>query len=276
VIDWTGIKKDYENGSHVPYGTGYKEGEENPLFELLISVKSKFPQYCRINRLVRDIPEGYILAGTSDTNGRQMIENLMKQRGLKCSCIRCREVKKKKIDVSSANLKVLKYRASGGYEYFLQYVTESDELIGFLRLRISDDAGLCNGKIAFQELVGCAMIRELHVYGQVVQVGQTRTDNSNSQQHAGFGTRLVQNAIYLAHTLGYNKISVISGEGVKPYYRRFGFYDGDHFMMKNIDPREFRNYHYVDRTSENITRRYHQLLLMATIIFVLIALYNCW
>jgi predicted N-acetyltransferase YhbS len=142
-----------------------------------------------------------------------------------------------------------------------------------------DDAGMVKGKIAFQELVGCAMIRELHVYGQVVQVnrtGQTGPSSSTSQQHAGFGTRLMQNAIYLAHTLGYKKISVISGEGVKPYYRRFGFYDGDHFMMKNIDPREFRNYHYVDRTSENITRRYHQLLLMATIIFVLIALYNCW
>ena len=279
VTDWTGIKTDFENGSHIPYGTRNTEGTENPLFELLIYVKSNFPEYCRINRLVRDIPEGYILAGTSDTNGRQMIENLMKQRGLKCSCIRCREIKKKKVDISKTSLKISKYRASGGDEYFLQYVTDADELIGFLRLRISDNAGMIKNCIAFQELVNTAMIRELHVYGEVVQVNRTGQTISEptifepvlSQQHTGFGTRLMQNAIYLAHTLGYKKISVISGEGVKPYYKRFGFYDGEYFMLKNIDTREFANYQYI---TQNIKQKSINIfLLLIVVCAILIALY---
>ena len=53
---------------------------ENELIELLIQVKSNFPEECRINRLIRDIPDSYVLGGIKDSSGRQRIENIMKER----------------------------------------------------------------------------------------------------------------------------------------------------------------------------------------------------
>lgn len=260
VMDWTDIKKDFEEGTHVPYGTITPDQKTNPLIELLISAKADFPEECRINRLVRDIPEGYVLGGIKDAGGRQRIERMMKDRGLKCNCMRCREIKKKKVNPDDVALKITHFKASGGDEYFLQYVTAKNELVGFLRLRVSDDAGqhvtyrrdgsIRKKTVTFQEVVGVAMIRELHVYGEAVEVNRNKKPSvptqdagadpdvsaafTRSQQHAGFGTRLLRNAFILSKLLGYKKMSVISGEGVKPYYRRFGFRDGQHFLLKDL------------------------------------------
>jgi histone acetyltransferase (RNA polymerase elongator complex component) len=319
VMDWTDIKKDFENGIHVPYGTIKENQTTNELIELLISVKTDFPEECRINRLIRDIPESYILGGMNDPGGRQRIERMMKQRGVECKCIRCREIKKKKINHDDVRLKITHFTASGGDEYFLQYVVQTtNELIGFLRLRVSSDSGYIvdknqlKRKLVFDELVGAAMIRELHVYGETVQVSVNQnqhkckdenikkqsdqkqsdhepsdrepsdrepsdrepsdrepsdrepsdrepsdrepsdrepsdrepsdrepsdrepSDRERSKQHQGYGTRLINNALALAQSLGFDKITVISGEGVKPYYRRFGFVDGRYFLSKNL------------------------------------------
>jgi hypothetical protein len=239
----------------------------NPLIELLIQLKSIFPEECRINRLIRDIPEEYVLGGIKDAGGRQRIERMMKLRGLKCSCMRCREIKKVKVNPADVRLKITKFKASGGDEYFLQYVTVTNDLVGFLRLRVSPDSGKCTTyrrdgsvhevKTIFPELVDCAMIRELHVYGEAVAVNRSKESSTiRSQQHAGYGAKLLHNAFILAKTLGKNKMSVIPGEGVKAYYRRYGFVDGKHFLFKNM--LDFNVSDYVaDFTMDQIIHKIH-------------------
>ena len=55
----------------------YKKGKFKPysdkkLIEILVKVKSKIiPRYCRISRLIRDIPSTKIVAGNKITNLRQ-------------------------------------------------------------------------------------------------------------------------------------------------------------------------------------------------------------
>jgi histone acetyltransferase (RNA polymerase elongator complex component) len=249
IMDYTKIKDDFDQGLHVPYGTLEKDQKSNPLIELLINVKSRVPEYVRINRVIRDIPESYILGGIANTNGRQVIERVMKSRGLKCKCVRCREIKKKKIDPRDVKLVVLKYRASEGDEYFLQFVTKDNDIIGFLRLRLSKQSGYYTTikksgvnkprRVVVNELIDTAIIRELHVYGEAVEVnreGKSKVDRSH--QHAGYGTKLLQCAFALAYYQGYNKIAVISGEGVKAYYRKFGFVDGEYYLLKELKESE--------------------------------------
>jgi len=237
VVPWTRLKDEYERGVYLPYAE-QEAREMNGLHDLLMDVKSKVPIWVRLNRVIRDIPTKYILGGPKDVSMRQLLEVEMKKIGLKCKCIRCREVKKQEIDPSSAVIFVTKYEASGGDEYFITFETPDREtLFGFLRLRLSQMAGKYKvggtELIIFEELVGCAMIRELHVYGQTTAVN--RNDDKGSEgshhQHVGFGTIMVNRAFEIARSNGYEKISVISGEGVKPYYERFGFKDGNNFMI---------------------------------------------
>lgn len=270
VMDWTKIKEDYENGLHIPYGTLDKNQENNPLIELLVNFKSWIPYYCRINRLIRDIPESYILAGISNSSGRQKIAQIMKERGLKCKCIRCREIKKKKIRVEDTVMRITKYYASEGWEYFLEYITKDTEsLIGFLRLRVSKSSGKIGSQIYIDELVDTAMIRELHVYGEAINVGG---GNSRTQQHMGFGRRLLYSAFTLAHRLGCKRISVISGVGVKEYYRKFGFTDGEYFLIKDIKPEDIQMDLPKIITLEYNKRKYQKIIIIVIVIIILFLL----
>jgi ELP3 family radical SAM enzyme/protein acetyltransferase len=229
VVPWTAIYEDFKAGIHSSYGT-------EKVLELLIYVKSRVHKWIRLNRVIRDIPIEYIFDGIKNTNGRQLVEQMMKKRGLECKCKRCREIKKETIDPNDVHLDILKYKASGYDEYDIQYVNSNDKLIGFLRLRLSADSGygytsLKNKKVVvFPELIDSALIRELHVYGETAKVGS----NSSNGQHLGFGSKLIQEAFRIARENNYKKISVISGEGVKPYYKKHGFIDGQYFMTANI------------------------------------------
>jgi histone acetyltransferase (RNA polymerase elongator complex component) len=103
-------------------------------------------------------------------------------------------------------------------------------LYAFLRLRLTHNQPLH----IFPELQGCALIRELHVYGQLQPVGT----NSSHVQHKGMGRRLIAKAEDIAMENNYHKMSVISGEGTRDYYAKFGFQDIDgtgHFMIKTLD-----------------------------------------
>ena len=152
-----------------------------------------------------------------------------------------KEIKKEKFDPENVKLIVHEYEASGGTEYFFEYVTQDNKLIGFLRLRLSRDSGMIvkNNKkyIVFPELVDTALIRELHVYGDTEQVHhnkeKTKDYSKASAQNLGFGSRLIHQALDFSKKYGYSKIAVISGEGVRTYYERFGFNttDGKSRMM---------------------------------------------
>ena len=210
-----------------------KKDTYNILFYLIVYTKINVQAYVRLNRVIRDIPDMYHLGGISDTNMRQYIHSYMKKRGLVCRCIRCAAIKRRTVD--DVILDVITYPASNGVENFIRIVSKDKSiLIGFIRLRFDKYAGydVDNKTIVFPELVGAAMIRELHVYGQVVH---SRDKKTKHYQHVGHGTRLVKYAIEMARKNGFRKISVISGEGVKNYYEKFGFIDEDHFMTRNIN-----------------------------------------
>jgi ELP3 family radical SAM enzyme/protein acetyltransferase len=239
TLPWTRLEQDFKNGSYVPYGHQKDRKDWTPLHEILIWFQSQIQPWIRINRVIRDIPDFYILGGNLDVNMRNELDKEMEKRGLSCKCIRCREVKKKNIDPKSGVIKVRKYEASGGTEYFISMETPDEKtLFGFLRLRLSDEAGgfFRGGQLpTFPELVNCALIRELHVYGEVVKVGD---DGKKVSQHSGFGKKMIAEAFKIAQENNYKKIAVISGVGVMPYYRKFGFEQklDEHFMIKTFDP----------------------------------------
>ena len=241
VVPWTRIETDFKNGAYKPYGHQTSHREWTPLSELLIDTMTKVKPWVRLNRIIRDIPAEYILGGNCNVSMRQDLDLELKKRNLFCMDIRNREVKKRDIDPDSAILKIRKYDSSEGDEYFITFETPDEKvLFGFLRLRLSKNSGykLYDDEYIFPELKNCAMIRELHVYGQVKKVSEKKTDKDvfNTVQHVGFGRRLVEKAIEIARENNYNKISVISGIGVKNYYRKFGFEDEEYFMTMDLKP----------------------------------------
>lgn len=237
VMDWTALKDEHARGLHISYGEIQDNPKDNELIKTLIDVKNRIPKYIRINRLKRDIPDSYSLGGITDSHGREYIHKLMKEYGLKCKCIRCNEISNQQIDTDLVRLEVYKYRASEADEYFISYMFK-DKIIGFCRLRLDEKAGYFVDaknrlKLVFPELENCAMIRELHVYGEAIKVGQK--NKARSQQSVGFGTKLVQKAILIAKENNFKKISVIPGEGVKQYYyNKFGFESNGSYMTLDI------------------------------------------
>ncbi|MDQ5957127.1 MAG: elongator complex protein 3 [Patescibacteria group bacterium] len=80
-----------------------------------------------------------------------------------------------------------------------------------------------------------ALVRELHVYGTMKRVGEM----GSQSQHTGMGKRLLIRAEEIArgdnmYNLRYNKISIISGVGVRDYYRKRGYTLEATYMVKNI------------------------------------------
>ncbi|MEK7557894.1 MAG: tRNA uridine(34) 5-carboxymethylaminomethyl modification radical SAM/GNAT enzyme Elp3 [Patescibacteria group bacterium] len=202
----------------------YKSYSDKVLQNLIVKCKEAVPQYVRIIRLIRDIPGESIFAGNKITNLRQ----IMKDRGVKCQCIRCREAKERQLTITNYELSIIKYKASGGEEYFIQAVDKNDNsLYGFCRLRLS----LQNTKYKYnsKEGINTALIRELHVYGELVSIGQEK-----KIQHSGFGKMLMTEAEKIAKENNFKKISVISGIGVRGYYRKLGYRLKDSYMVKSL------------------------------------------
>ncbi len=208
----------------------YKSGKYQPLtekelFPLLMEIKKMCPPWVRISRLVRDIPATSILAGSKTTNMRQHLLEELKKKGEKCNCIRCREIKGE--DFKEANFICREFGASGGKEFFLSYETENDKLLTLLRLRIPS-----KNKPIFEELENVALIRELHTYGEVVPVGVKKEKKA---QHSGLGKKLVEQAEKIAkEKFGYQKMAVISGIGVKNYWRKLGYLDQGLYLVKDL------------------------------------------
>ncbi|MCX6786049.1 MAG: tRNA uridine(34) 5-carboxymethylaminomethyl modification radical SAM/GNAT enzyme Elp3 [Candidatus Komeilibacteria bacterium] len=210
----------YRRGKYKPY-------TEKQLLDLLIKIKQTVPYYVRINRLIRDIPKESITAGNKITNLRQLIQEKLKQQGKICRCIRCREAKENIADFKKAELFTQKYRASAGTEYFISYESpKRDQLYSFLRFRIND-----NPDNFLPELSNASLVRELHTYGKLVSV----TNKTKSRlQHRGFGKRLMKIAEELTLKNGLKKIAVISGIGVRPYYKKLGYRLEGTYMVKYL------------------------------------------
>jgi len=186
---------------------------------IIASAKKFIPSYVRIMRVQRDIPTYVTSAGVDRTNLRQYVAELAKQKGIKCKCIRCREVGRAK-NVGKPMLKMKHYAASGGNEFFISAEDKNGNLFGFCRLRFPSE-----------ELVGedSALIRELHVYGVATGVGK-----KGNIQHKGLGKGLLKAAEEISKDYYKKKMVVISGVGVRGYYKKFGYKKEGNYMVKKI------------------------------------------
>jgi elongator complex protein 3 len=212
----------------------YKPYSDKKLLETLIAFKTTVPRYVRISRLIRDIPSHHIEAGNKMTNLRQVIHTEMEKRGLKCNCLRCREIghvdsRKLKVESLKPKLFIDKYEASDGKEYFLSFEDIKRNIVfAFCRLRI-DKKGLFP-----------AFIRELHTYGQSLAIklksskAVKNKKNDNEVQHTGFGKQLVAEAEKICKNNHIDALAVISGVGVKGYYKKLGFKEKQTYLVKKL------------------------------------------
>lgn len=225
IVPWTQIKIWHENGTYIPY-------EDHLLFELIKNFKQKIQRWKRLNRIIRDIPSTYISGGYKDkyVNMRQLLQDDMKKNNWCCNCIRCREVKDNRINTDDIRIDIEKYKGSSGDEYFISLITDK-YIIGFIRLRLIKIEPC---KLEIEQLPvlhNSALIRELHVYSNMSDVGN---NIENSYQHRGYGKKLLDTAENISKTEGYNKISIISGTGVRNYYRKYGYELVNTYMIKTI------------------------------------------
>ncbi|MFH0947349.1 MAG: tRNA uridine(34) 5-carboxymethylaminomethyl modification radical SAM/GNAT enzyme Elp3 [Planctomycetota bacterium] len=190
---------------------------EEELLEVLAATVGGVAPYCRLTRVVRDIPSHDILAGNRVSNLRERVEGMLRERGRKPRDIRARQIRRPLHDLADVVLEPMEYQVSTGQEVFLQGVTPADELVGFLRLSLPARPS----RVA--ELGGSAVIREVHVYGAVAGL---ETAERGASQHLGLGSRLIQAAREICGSRGFGSLAVISGIGTREYYRRQGFVDG--------------------------------------------------
>jgi len=273
VIPSSELYKWFKAGKYQPYG-------EKKLFDALLKMKLATPRYCRISRLIRDIPDNEIAAGNRITNLREALTKELAKRGQKCVCLRCREIgrltntgllRPDLVGTRNDNLKpklfVEKYETIGGTEYFLTFEDKNRSAVyAFLRLRIPyksttpNPSFLRRGDVSLPpgewqnhhslpigkgemerveeqlykllpEIKDVAFVRELHTYGQLLEIGKT---DKKAIQHKGMGKKLLLEAEKIAKKNKLSKIAVISGVGVKEYYRKNGYGKIGSYMIKSL------------------------------------------
>src|SRR5918995_2577705 len=228
VLKNTGLYKLYMNKKYHAY-------TEEDIVNILFEVKKLIPPWVRIMRIQREIETSDIIAGSKKGNIRQIALKKLKDFGLKCNCIRCREAGLQKLETINQDeitLNRIDYLASEGKEVFLSMENKDKNLLfGFLRLR---DIPFSHRK----ELLdtnnrSSAIIRELHVYGQVVDVGQKK--GSFSFQHGGLGLRLMEEAEKISKDeFLVDSLSVISAIGTRAYYRKLGYVQNGPYVTKQL------------------------------------------
>lgn len=223
VIKDTALHKLYENGEYQPYTS-------EQLVEILERILPMTPRYCRISRVIRDIPSDEIEAGSNITNLRQIVERNLEKRGIKIEDIRGREIRGEKISETDIEEEIIEYNTSVSKEFFISFRRRKDDRItGFLRLSIPQKDILNNNYI--EELNGCSIIREIHVYGKVIGIKERGEGYS---QHLGLGKRMIQKAQEISRRNNIHKIAVISAIGTREYYRNLGFNLENMYMKKEI------------------------------------------
>ena len=199
----------WQRGEYEPY-------DEETLVDLLVAVKAQVPRFVRINRVVRDIPTTNVVAGFKKANLRQVAQQRMREKGLQCQCIRCREIRRESVTAGELALRVGSYETDTTREYFLSFERADGRIAGFLRLSLPDPAQ----PHPFPELARHAMIREVHVYGPAVPIGE---ESQGEAQHVGLGAQLIARAKEMSRAAGCERIAVISAIGTRRYYARHGF-----------------------------------------------------
>jgi ELP3 family radical SAM enzyme/protein acetyltransferase len=224
----------------------YAERDYVAFVEFLAYTCTIVPPWTRINRIHRDFPKaspknqelGYV-SQTVETNLNQFVCQHLEKTGRRCFDIRSREIKHDTIDnFESCRLYIRRYRQDSATEFFISLEQVKSKschdfddtiLLGFLRLRILDkDTSSIAHCLPSLRRTSIARIRELHVYGYI-----SGTTCKSSIQHLGIGKMLMSFAEFWAMKEGCSDIAVISGVGVRNYYRKLGY------NMKSKDEGEY-------------------------------------
>lgn len=220
LIESAELMQYYEKGLWRPY-------THDELLEVLVRAFTHTPEYCRLTRVIRDIPSTDIVVGNQLTNFRQIVDDTMRKRGLRSGDIRAREIRHDRVGIEELKQDIVWYSTSTSEEAFIQYITEDRRIAAFLRLSLPHEP---HSPIT-PELAGCAIIREVHVYGQSLGIGEVREGKA---QHAGLGKQLIERAADLAQLRGYARLAVISAIGTREYYRKRGFYEDGLYQVRPL------------------------------------------
>jgi elongator complex protein 3 len=229
VMPETKLYKMWKKGEYKPY-------DFDDMVKLIVDIKKRVPKWVRIQRIQRDIPLNLVADGVKRGDLRLVVQEKLKKEGASCKCIRCREVghlqykSNYELNIDNVKLFIDRYPASDGEEFFLSFEdNREDALIGLLRLRQpSKKTHRPEAKITRSML-----IRELHVFGPMVQVGKKAKDNQ--WQHRGWGEHLIHEAEKISkEELDAKKIIVLAGIGTRNYYKRFGYKREGPYMSKKI------------------------------------------
>lgn len=233
-VDFTKIKEWKADGKWTPYAEVNDAAE---LKRVLVYRQSITPPWVRVNRVQRDFQEarednlGYTSTSIK-SNLSQIVHNEAEKQGIYCQCIRCCEVSTEKYNKDEIQYNVSMFEASGATEYYISAEIPRPNrplLLGFIRLR----HGNALKDSIIPELKGnTAMIRELHVYGRVKHVG---FKDASGSQHFGIGKTLLNIAESISVKAGFEQMAIISGIGVRDYYRKRGYELRGSYMMKNIE-----------------------------------------
>jgi elongator complex protein 3 len=214
VIKGTALYNMWKEGKYKPYPL-------EDIIKIIIEAEATAPHWLRIMRVERDIPSNLIEEGVKVTNLRQLVSERMASAGIKAKDIRNREVghvilsKKPEIRSKREN-----YRAADGDEVFLSVEdVANDAIIGFLRLRVADGSNE-------------SLVRELHVYGEQKTI---ESSDDTGFQHKGFGRELLKEAEQITRNeYSLRHIKIISGVGVRDYYRKEGYKLERDYMVKEL------------------------------------------
>jgi len=282
TVDYTLIKKWYEEGSYKPYAL-------SELMEVVIGLMASVKPWIRLNRMFRALPAEHITVGITQSNFRQVLVREMEVRSLACRDIRSREVgtlvrngtfNAEIVAADNIELRVREYNSSGGREYFISLESRDETvLIGFVRLRLppclmhsgawhpssftldearygSRDEYVELNKV-FPELYHSALVREAHVYGFKVTAAESGATGQSAQtgQSRGYGMLLMTEAEKIAKREGYARVAVIAGVGTRKYYRaKLGYRNDGTYMVKDLSAtteREKADYESEDGESED-------------------------
>ena len=210
----------WQRGEYTPYTT-------DELVELIADIKPTIPAYCRVNRVIRDIPSTHVVEGNRRTSLRQDMLAELDRRGQACRCIRCREVRGQA--VTAARCAATTWSIPPGTPRSTSSPSSPRGPHGRLPAPVAARTEVARHRAGGPGRGGPdargACLRAVAGGGR----GQ-----AGAAQHAGLGTRLLQQADEIARAAGYRRLAVIAAVGTRGYYASRGFTAGELYHVKTL------------------------------------------
>jgi elongator complex protein 3 len=221
VMKGTALFKMWQKGK-------YNALEREQAADIIADFMGHVPYYIRIMRVQRDIPTNVTEAGVDRTNLRQYVDKKLIEKNIVCKDIRSREAgllsRNEKIDDSDVEIFVEEYSASEGTEFFISIEDkERRAIFGYCRLRFPSES------LTKEITDKTGLVRELHVVGVATAIGE-----DGKTQHRGFGKKLLNKAENICKENDKIKLVVISGVGVREYYKKMGYVDDGFYVSKEL------------------------------------------